>query len=91
MRKKRTTRWNLLVAMPNAAKAAHLSEKIVERIVERVVAIRDREKMPDRRKGYTQKAVVGGHKVYLRTGEYDDGRSAKSSSTCTRKALPSGR
>src|SRR5205814_1000952 len=32
------------------------------------------ERMPDRRKGYTQKAVVGGHKVYLRTGEYDDGR-----------------
>jgi ribonucleoside-diphosphate reductase alpha chain len=36
--------------------------------------MREREKMPDRRKGYTQKAVVGGHKVYLRTGEYDDGR-----------------
>ena len=36
--------------------------------------IREREKLPDRRKGYTQKAVVGGHKVYLRTGEYDDGR-----------------
>ncbi|HEY9211313.1 MAG TPA: vitamin B12-dependent ribonucleotide reductase, partial [Ancylobacter sp.] len=49
-------------------------EKIVEKIIERVVAIREREKMPDRRKGYTQKAVVGGHKVYLRTGEYDDGR-----------------
>ena len=32
-----------------------------------------REKMPERRKGYTQKAVVGGHKVYLRTGEYEDG------------------
>ena len=32
------------------------------------------EKLPDRRKGYTQKAIVGGHKVYLRTGEYDDGR-----------------
>ena len=63
-----------LAAMPAAAKAAHVSEKIVEKIVERVVAIRDREKMPDRRKGYTQKAVVGGHKVYLRTGEYDDGR-----------------
>jgi ribonucleoside-diphosphate reductase alpha chain len=29
--------------------------------------------MPDRRGGYTQKAVVGGHKVYLRTGQYDDG------------------
>ena len=33
-----------------------------------------RERLPDRRKGYTQKAIVGGHKVYLRTGEYDDGR-----------------
>ena len=33
-----------------------------------------REKMPERRKGYTQKAVVGGHKVYLRTGEYEDGQ-----------------
>ncbi len=36
--------------------------------------LRERERMPDRRKGYTQKAVVGGHKVYLRTGEYEDGR-----------------
>ena len=36
--------------------------------------MREREKMPHRRKGYTQKAIVGGHKVYLRTGEYDDGR-----------------
>lgn len=35
---------------------------------------RERERIPDRRKGYTQKAIVGGHKVYLRTGEYDDGR-----------------
>jgi ribonucleoside-diphosphate reductase alpha chain len=33
-----------------------------------------REAAADRRKGYTQKAIVGGHKVYLRTGEYDDGR-----------------
>jgi ribonucleoside-diphosphate reductase alpha chain len=59
---------------PMAARAAALSEKIVERVVERMVVLREREKMPDRRKGYTQKAVVGGHKVYLRTGEYDDGR-----------------
>ena len=36
--------------------------------------MRERERMPDRRKGYTQKAVVGGHKIYLRTGEYDDGK-----------------
>ena len=47
---------------------------MVEKIVERITVLREREKLPDRRKGYTQKAVVGGHKVYLRTGEYDDGR-----------------
>jgi ribonucleoside-diphosphate reductase alpha chain len=45
-------------------------ERIVERIVERD---RSRRKLPDRRKGYIQKAAVGGHKVYLHTGEYDDG------------------
>src|SRR5213079_3124545 len=56
------------------ARAAALAERVVEKIVERVTVMREREKMPDRRKGYTQKAVVGGHKVYLRTGEYDDGR-----------------
>ena len=57
-----------------AARTAQVAEKVVEKIVERIVVLREREKMPDRRKGYTQKAVVGGHKVYLRTGEYDDGR-----------------
>jgi ribonucleoside-diphosphate reductase alpha chain len=46
------------------------SERVVERIVERE---RTRRKLPDRRKGYIQKAAVGGHKVYLHTGEYDDG------------------
>jgi ribonucleoside-diphosphate reductase alpha chain len=59
---------------PLAARTAQVSEKIVEKLVERIIVMREREKMPDRRKGYTQKAVVGGHKVYLRTGEYDDGR-----------------
>ena len=59
---------------PMAARATQVSEKIVEKLVERIIVMREREKMPDRRKGYTQKAVVGGHKVYLRTGEYDDGR-----------------
>jgi ribonucleoside-diphosphate reductase alpha chain len=33
-----------------------------------------RFKMPDRRKGYIQKAQIGNHKVYLHTGEYDDGK-----------------
>jgi len=32
-----------------------------------------RRTLPTRRKGYTQKAIVGGHKIYLRTGEYEDG------------------
>jgi ribonucleoside-diphosphate reductase alpha chain len=59
---------------PMAARASALAERVVEKVVERITVIREREKLPDRRKGYTQKAVVGGHKVYLRTGEYDDGR-----------------
>lgn len=46
---------------------------LAEKVVTREAARRHREKLPQRRKGYTQKAVVGGHKVYLRTGEYDDG------------------
>ncbi|SEH62529.1 vitamin B12-dependent ribonucleotide reductase [Magnetospirillum fulvum] len=53
---------------PAAARAGIAAEKLVERLVSR------RSKLPDRRKGYTQKAIVGGHKVYLRTGEYEDGR-----------------
>lgn len=55
---------------PMAARA----EIVAERIVERVITAARRSKLPDRRKGYTQKAIVGGHKVYLRTGEYEDGR-----------------
>jgi ribonucleoside-diphosphate reductase alpha chain len=35
--------------------------------------INDRSKMPDRRKGYIQKVTIGDHKIYLHTGEYDDG------------------
>ncbi|WP_439509177.1 adenosylcobalamin-dependent ribonucleoside-diphosphate reductase, partial [Yoonia sp.] len=55
-------------------KAAVLAEKIVEKIIIREIRNREREKMPQRRKGYTQKAIVGGHKVYLRTGEYESGQ-----------------
>ncbi|MEQ1613224.1 MAG: vitamin B12-dependent ribonucleotide reductase, partial [Hyphomicrobiaceae bacterium] len=56
---------------PMAARATVAAERIVERIIERE---RERAKLPGRRKGYTQKATVGGHKVYLRTGEYEDGQ-----------------
>ena len=61
-----------LIQQPVAAQAVTITEKIVERVIERVV--REREKLPNRRQGYTQKATVGGHKVYLRTGEFGDGR-----------------
>ena len=54
-------------------KAAVLAEKIVEKVIVKEIVKSHREKMPERRKGYTQKATVGGHKVYLRTGEYEDG------------------
>jgi ribonucleoside-diphosphate reductase alpha chain len=50
--------------------APTVQERVVERVVERA---RERRRLPDRRKGYIQKATVGGHKVYLHTGEYDDG------------------
>jgi len=36
--------------------------------------INDRSKMPDRRKGYIQKVTIGNHKIYLHTGEYDNGK-----------------
>ena len=68
-----------IAAGPSAVRAEIVAERVVERIVERVVerVKRERDRPPSRRKGYTQKAIVGGHKVYLRTGEYADGRLAE--------------
>ena len=51
--------------------AERIVEKIVERVVEKPVK---RERLPDRRTGYIQKASIGGHKVYLHTGEFKNGR-----------------
>jgi len=53
-----------------AADVAAVAEKMTERVITKY--LRERHRLPDRRSGYTQKAVVGGHKVYLRTGEYED-------------------
>ncbi|MEB8388368.1 vitamin B12-dependent ribonucleotide reductase [Rhodobacteraceae bacterium KMM 6894] len=64
----------ILESGSNHEKAAVLAEKIVEKIVIKEINKTTRDKMPERRKGYTQKAVIGGHKVYLRTGEYADGQ-----------------
>ncbi len=46
--------------------------QVAERMVYRYIA--KRRRLPERRSGYTQKAIVGGHKVYLRTGEYEGGQ-----------------
>ncbi len=50
----------------------HDAMKIAERTIYRYIA--KRRRLPDRRSGYTQKATIGQHKVYLRTGEYTDGQ-----------------
>jgi ribonucleoside-diphosphate reductase alpha chain len=56
-----------------APKDAPKSEavRVAEKIVYRYIA--HRRRLPDRRAGYTQKSRIGGHKIYLRTGEYEDG------------------
>ncbi len=48
-----------------------VAESLAERVVIRYQARRNR--LPGRRAGFTQKASVGGHKVYIRTGEYENG------------------
>jgi ribonucleoside-diphosphate reductase alpha chain len=60
-----------LAAAVAAGDPAKVAESMAERIVIRYQARRHR--LPGRRAGFTQKASVGGHKVYIRTGEYDDG------------------
>ncbi len=63
-----------------------LPKSVAEKLVNKETANQDKNqtnlkiknnsrfKMPDRRKGYIQKAQIGDHKVYLHTGEYDDGK-----------------
>ncbi len=51
--------------------AMRAAEKITEKVIIRYIARRRR--LPDRRAGYTQKSRVGNHKIYVRTGEYEDG------------------
>jgi len=64
----------ILASGSQQEKAFVLAEKIIEKVIVKEIVRSHREKLPERRKGYTQKAVVGGHKVYLRTGEYVDGQ-----------------
>ncbi len=66
-----------LVAQPAAARVAQVAERIVEKIIERHVHVREQEKLPSRRKGYTQKAKVGGHTIFLRTASMRMAASAR--------------
>ncbi len=58
---------DVIVAEDPPTEAVKIAEKIVHRYIAK------RRRLPDRRAGYTQKARVGNHKIYLRTGEYEDG------------------
>ena len=74
------------VDLPNTVKINHSKNnenKIIEKISEvsskkstinKTKDLGKRFQMPDRRKGYIQKATIGDHKIYLHTGEYDDGK-----------------
>lgn len=53
--------------LPTQSPQVRVAEKIIHRYLAK------RRRLPHRRKGYTQKAVIGGHKLYLRTGDYQDG------------------
>ncbi|NUM42642.1 MAG: hypothetical protein HUU45_13535, partial [Leptospiraceae bacterium] len=58
--------------IPKSEEKKEEAVKVTEKIIYRYLS--QRRKLPTRRAGYTQKAMVGGHKVYLRTGEYEDGQ-----------------
>ena len=74
------------VELPNNIKINHSKNnenKIIDKISEvsskkstinKTKDLGKRFQMPDRRKGYIQKATIGDHKIYLHTGEYDDGK-----------------
>ena len=69
---------NKSLKVPNIVQK-NLSEQISEKKNEKInLQINEKSypriKMPDRRKGYIQKVTIGNHKVYLHTGEYNDGK-----------------
>ncbi len=61
-----------VVDEPRAEQARRMAHEFAERVSAHTQGAA-RRRLPDRRKGYIQKATVGGHKVYLHTGEFDDG------------------
>ncbi len=69
-----TTKQNINI-IPETSKQKDIpkdqNKKFIKKINE---SVNKRFSMPDRRKGYIQKATIGDHKVYLHTGEYEDGK-----------------
>src|SRR3989339_2197791 len=57
--------------MSTPDKVATVAQKVVEKIVYKEIS--KRRPLPSKRLGYTQKATIAGHKIYLRTGEYEGG------------------
>lgn len=60
------------VADPALSAAQDAVVKTAERIIHKYLA--ERQRLPSRRGGYTQKSKIGGQSVYLRTGEYENGQ-----------------
>ena len=54
--------------------SSNQNEELSPKLNKSYLNINNRSKMPDRRKGYIQKVTIGDHKVYLHTGEYEDGK-----------------
>ena len=50
------------------------AEQLQENIIEKIKYLPERQKLPKKRSGHIREAHIGGHKVFLRTGEYDDGK-----------------
>ncbi len=67
--------WLIDPAWIRASEPEAAPAPVVETVVAAAVSEAPRRKrLPERRKGYTQRAIIGGHKLYLRTGEYEDGK-----------------
>ena len=69
--KKTDDELNVVISKSPLNPKININEKLTKNLHEN---IGKRFSMPDRRKGYIQKASVGDHKVYLHTGEYEDGK-----------------
>jgi ribonucleoside-diphosphate reductase alpha chain len=63
---------DLIHLLAEDAPKAEIIKKVVQEVAQKIA--HKREPLPGRRSGYTQKVKIGGHNIYLRTGEYEDGR-----------------